>query len=52
MAELEHFAQDLHTLLTTGAPLVIKKSKQARSNVATFNRPRETKSEATKGVTA
>jgi biopolymer transport protein ExbB len=24
MAELESFAQDLHTLLTTGAPLVIK----------------------------
>lgn len=27
MAELENFAQDLHTLLTTGAPLVIKPGK-------------------------
>jgi biopolymer transport protein ExbB len=32
---LDTFAQDLHTLLTTGAPLVVKnqKAKQARSNV-------------------
>ncbi len=32
---LDTFAQDLHTLLTTGAPLVVKnqKAKQAKSNV-------------------
>ncbi len=29
MAELENFAQDLHTLLTTGAPLVIEAGKSA-----------------------
>ena len=29
MAELENFAQDLHTLLTTGAPLMIKPGKTA-----------------------
>jgi biopolymer transport protein ExbB len=52
MAELEHFAQDLHTLLTTGAPLVIKKNKQTHSNVAAFNRSRETTLESAKGVTA
>ena len=52
MAELEHFAQDLHTLLTTGAPLVIKNPKQTRSNVAAFNRARKTSLETTKGVIA
>lgn len=31
MAELESFAQDLHTLLTTGAPLMIKPGQ--KSNV-------------------
>jgi biopolymer transport protein ExbB len=31
MAELESFAQDLHTLLTTGAPLMIKPG--SKSNV-------------------
>lgn len=29
MAELENFAQDLHTLLTTGAPLVIQSGKSS-----------------------
>ncbi len=32
MAELDSFAQDLHTLLTTGAPLVMQQSK-AKDNV-------------------
>lgn len=31
MAQLEDFAQDLHTLLTTGAPLVIKPHHQAKN---------------------
>jgi biopolymer transport protein ExbB len=34
MAELEHFAQDLHTLLTTGAPLVTHQLVSMPSNVA------------------
>lgn len=34
MAELEHFAQDLHTLLTTGAPLVTHQLVSIPSNVA------------------
>ncbi len=34
MADLEHFAQDLHTLLTTGAPLTTHQFSTARSNVA------------------
>ncbi len=38
MAELEHFSQDLHTLLTTGAPLVIKKPVTMRNNVADISR--------------
>jgi biopolymer transport protein ExbB len=41
-AMLDTFAQDLHTLLTTGAPLVVKnqKSKQAKSmNVVSANKP-------------
>lgn len=39
---LDTFAQDLHTLLTTGAPLVVKnqKSKQAKNmNVVQTNKP-------------
>lgn len=34
MSELEHFAQDLHTLLTTGAPLVTHQLVSMPSNVA------------------
>jgi biopolymer transport protein ExbB len=34
MAELEHFAQDLHTLLTTGAPLVTHQLVTMPNNVA------------------
>ena len=52
MAALEHFAQDLHTLLTTGAPLVINQSKAKSTNVAEFNRAQERNAEAAKGVTA
>lgn len=40
MAELENFAQDLHTLLTTGAPLMIKSGNA--SNVSDIQRkPRQ-----------
>lgn len=54
MAELDSFAQDLHTLLTTGAPLVIKQSR-AKGNVAALKRSADTHAEmptATSGVTA
>jgi len=37
MAKLDSFAQDLHTLLTTGAPLVIKQER-AKDNIAQFKR--------------
>ena len=37
MAKLDSFAQDLHTLLTTGAPLVIKQGR-AKDNIAQFKR--------------
>lgn len=37
MAQLEGFAQDLHTLLTTGAPLLIKPGSKASSNVREFH---------------
>lgn len=53
MAELDSFAQDLHTLLTTGAPLVIKQTK-AKGNVAAFKRAPEVAGDtsATNGVPA
>jgi biopolymer transport protein ExbB len=38
MATLEHFAQDLHTLLTTGAPLVTHQLSAMPSNVADLYR--------------
>lgn len=50
-AELESFAQDLHTLLTTGAPLVIKQSKKS-GNVAAFKRVPEMKADAGRGSAA
>ncbi len=52
MATLEHFAQDLHTLLTTGAPLVINQAKEKSTNVAEFNRAQERNVEAAKGASA
>lgn len=53
MSELDSFAQDIHTLLTTGAPLVIKQAK-TKGNVAAFKRAPEGRAEtpATNGVPA
>lgn len=50
-AELESFAQDLHTLLTTGAPLMIKQPKGS-DNVAEFKRASEASVATNNGVTA
>jgi biopolymer transport protein ExbB len=50
MATLEHFAQDLHILLTTGAPLVIHQTKANNTNVAEFNRAQERHPENAKGA--
>jgi biopolymer transport protein ExbB len=52
MATLEHFAQDLHTLLTTGAPLIINQAKANKSNVAEFNRAQDRNVDGTTGVSA
>jgi len=52
MAKLESFAQDLHTLLTTGAPLVIHQEKEENTHVAAFNRTQEKNAEAILGVSA
>jgi len=51
MAELEGFSQDIHTLLTTGAPLVIKQAKTKR-NVAAFKRVTEPRTDVSNGVPA
>jgi len=52
MSELESFAQDLHTLLTTGAPLVIHHTKAKNSNVAAFNRAQDRNADVMQGVSA
>lgn len=52
MAQLEQFAQDIHTLLTTGAPLLIKTAKVSNSNVTSFERASNKASEYSKGATA
>ena len=51
MAELEGFSQDIHTLLTTGAPLVIKQAK-TKGNVAAFKRVTEPRTDVSNGVPA
>lgn len=52
MAQLEQFAQDIHTLLTTGAPLVINTVKVNKTNVSSFERASTKTNEATKGAIA
>jgi biopolymer transport protein ExbB len=52
MAQLEQFAQDIHTLLTTGAPLVINTVKANKTNVTAFERASVKTNEATKGAIA
>lgn len=50
MAMLEHFAQDLLTLLTTGAPLVIQQTQTKHTNVTAFTRAQERSAQAVKGA--
>ncbi len=45
MAELDHFAQDLHTLLSTGAPLLIQ-PKPADNQVTAIHRQFQQKAQA------
>jgi len=52
MAQLEYFAQDIHTMLTTGAPLIINTTKAKNSHVSTFERATVNAAERTIGVVA
>jgi len=51
MAELDSFAQDLHTLLTTGVPLMLQQQSKTKHNVTSIRR-HTSDSEVTNGVIA
>lgn len=51
MASLEQFAQDLHTLLITGAPLLSSHTKKHASNVTELNRHQHPQAEFGQGAT-